>query len=303
MTEGKQYWHPDYSSSVTPEQLHEADSDIQRDVMSIWFLSNFEHPAEHTPYESREGGYIYIWGGPYDAEEELCSEFADIVPEQVIDGLVKELEAESTEWAGKPSADDFDDYYYAAVSSNTGFHEAFLNSIEVIKSLLDIRPEGDLEQHFLRLLHVNAITALETFLSDAFINTVLKDRSLIRKFVETNPDFKKQKFSLNEVFERFDQIDNEVKRYLLEIMWHNIEKVRPMYRDTLGINFPSDIGNIFRAIAVRHDIVHRNGKTKEGEATPLSREDLQRLLNEIRAFADHIDSHFKSDEPFVDLGF
>ena len=250
-----------------------------------------------------EGGYIYIWGGPYDAEEELGDEFADIVPEHVIGELVTELESESTEWAGKPSADDIDDYYYSAVSSNTEFHKAFLSNLEVIKSLLDTKVEDALELHFLRLLHVNTITALETFLSDAFINTVMNDRSLIRKFVETNPDFKKQKFSLNEVFERFDQIDNEVKRYLLEIMWHNIEKVRPMYRDTLGINFPSDLGNIFRAIAVRHDIVHRNGRTKEGEETPLSREDLQRLIEEIRAFADTIDSHFKSDEPFVDLGF
>lgn len=53
---------------------------------------------------------IYIWGGPYDAQEELDSEFIDLVPVQVIKDLAKELEAESTEWAGKPAADDIDDY-------------------------------------------------------------------------------------------------------------------------------------------------------------------------------------------------
>ena len=37
---------------------------------SIW---NFEDPANETPYESSEGGYIYIWGGPYDALEQLSA--------------------------------------------------------------------------------------------------------------------------------------------------------------------------------------------------------------------------------------
>jgi len=186
---------------------------------------------------------------------------------------------------------------------NTDFHKAFLNSLEVIKSLLDIELEGDLELPFLRLLHVNAITALETFLSDAFINTVIRDRSLVRKFVETNPDFKKQKFSLNEVFEKIDHIDNEVKQYLLEIMWHNIEKVRKMYLNTLAIDFPGDLRDIFRAIVVRHDIVHRNGKTKTGEVIYLTREHLQSLMGGIRALADHIDSHFKLNEPIIEPEF
>jgi len=34
-------------------------------MMADWFLANFENPAECTPYESAEGGYQWIWGGPY----------------------------------------------------------------------------------------------------------------------------------------------------------------------------------------------------------------------------------------------
>ena len=44
-------------------------------------IKNFLHykdPADGVPYESREGGYLYFNGGPYEAEEEICEKFPDI---------------------------------------------------------------------------------------------------------------------------------------------------------------------------------------------------------------------------------
>jgi hypothetical protein len=38
------------------------------DAMVEWFFNNFEDPVHHTPYD---GGYVWIWGGPYDARDEL----------------------------------------------------------------------------------------------------------------------------------------------------------------------------------------------------------------------------------------
>ncbi|HKY87537.1 MAG TPA: hypothetical protein VJL90_12310, partial [Pseudorhodoplanes sp.] len=62
-----------------------------KEAIKDWFLSNFEDPAENTPYESAEGGYQYIWGGPYDANEELYDNFPN-VPEEIIEGIVDELQ-------------------------------------------------------------------------------------------------------------------------------------------------------------------------------------------------------------------
>ena len=44
--------------------------------MVAWFRDHYEDPVENTPYCSEEGGYIYIWGGPYDAREEIEGHFA-----------------------------------------------------------------------------------------------------------------------------------------------------------------------------------------------------------------------------------
>ena len=47
-----------------PPSLDGLEREERVEAMVEWFLDNFEDPAEHTPHESAEGGYQYIWGGP-----------------------------------------------------------------------------------------------------------------------------------------------------------------------------------------------------------------------------------------------
>lgn len=69
-----------------------------KEAIRDWFLSNYEDPAENTPYESAEGGYQYIWGGPYDAREEIEGHFEKL-PEEIVEEVVGELERGAAEWA------------------------------------------------------------------------------------------------------------------------------------------------------------------------------------------------------------
>src|SRR6266568_5072301 len=287
---------PETHTSYSLEELEAAEPEEQKEIMRHWFWYNYYYPVERTPYESREGGYIYIWGGPYDAEEVLYDEFGEYVPHDVIQELIDELEEQCIEWTSAPSPDDYDEYYSSVILSNTAFHKTFLENLEKIKALLGTDVDAGLRQSLLRLLFVNIITALETFLSDAFINTVLGSPSLIRKFVETNPDFAKQKFSLNDIFNQVDTINDEVKKYLLSQIWHNIEKIKPMYESALEIKFTEDLKDIFIAIIIRHDIVHRNGKTKNGDEMVLTDEDLNDLMEKVRIVVDHIDNQFCEEQ-------
>ena len=52
-----------------------------------------------------------------------------------------------------------------------------------------------------------------------------------------------------------------------------------MFRDTLDVNFPSDMKELHKAIFVRHDCVHRSGKTKDGEEHVLDEGDIKSLLS------------------------
>lgn len=80
------------------------------ELMIGWYHLNFEDPAQSTPYESAEGGYQWIWGGPYEARDELYSKFGDIVSESFIEEAVKEIESDGiVDWAPVHTGDDYDE--------------------------------------------------------------------------------------------------------------------------------------------------------------------------------------------------
>ena len=289
----KEYFHPDETAPISEERLRQATRDYQVEVMRDWFFRHFENPANNTPYESAEGGYIYIWGGPYDGREELESEFGGVASKKAITALVEELESECYEWSGKPTAEEYDDNYYDVISSNTHAHENLINAQTDTMELLEVPLEGPSSKLLLRLLFVNVVTALETFLSDVFINAVSADRALMKKFVAANPDFRERKFSLGDIFDCYEKVEKDVRTYLLDLIWHNLPKVKEMYKSALDISFPETMKPLYSAISKRHHIVHRNGYDKEGKLVSVTEQDVEEALRAVKELADHVDAHFK----------
>lgn len=94
----------DYGLAHEPD---DADQQEQIDKVVNWFFQHYEDPAVRTPYESAEGGYQYIWGGPYDAREVIYEGFSDL-PEWVVEAAVEQIERHGTEWAPIPREQDFE---------------------------------------------------------------------------------------------------------------------------------------------------------------------------------------------------
>lgn len=145
------------------------------------------------------------------------------------------------------------------------------------------------------------ITAMESYLSDAFTKIVISNDDRLRRFVETTKEFQGQKISLSEIFARMDKIKQEASDYLAGISFHNIGRVELLYKHTLEIEFPKDsVRRIRKAIAIRHDIVHRNGKNNnDGKFHVIAHDDIQSLSAEVNKFLREIDKQlrgrYKSD--------
>ncbi len=244
--------------------IEDASKENQMELMEEWFRNHFEDPAERMPYEFAEGGYQYIWGGPFNAAEELYEKFSGRVPDEVIEELASKLSDENPEWAPVASEDDYDRSLLDVVSANQDAFDTFKRAIQNVREMLaEIADKPQLEPVY-ALLYANIISTLETYLSDTFINLVLHDQDLLRQFLETTPEFKQRSVSFSEVLVVAEKVPEEAKRYLLDVVWHNLAKVQVMYRDTLGVDFGRAITSVARAIPIRHDIVHRNGKKKDG---------------------------------------
>jgi hypothetical protein len=108
----KRYIDPDNpDSSVTPSALKKMGKERQIEFMREWFGERYEDPTVSQPYDSEEGGYIYINGGPFDTREELESEFSLFVKETALEELIEELEADCTDWT---HTDRYSDTWYRA---------------------------------------------------------------------------------------------------------------------------------------------------------------------------------------------
>lgn len=82
------------------------------DEMVTWFLSKFQDPAQRLPYNSREGGYQWVHGGPYDASEQLHDNFGRKYPEALIEEATEEVTSDGIyEWDSTEDTRDYDDRY------------------------------------------------------------------------------------------------------------------------------------------------------------------------------------------------
>jgi hypothetical protein len=145
------------------------------------------------------------------------------------------------------------------------------------------------------MLHAHVVSALEYFLSTTFIHRVTNSDKLIRKLIETDPEFGNRKFTVNEIYVQHSNIKSTVATYLKGIIFHNMRKIKPMYSEVLSFDF-GDISWLFRAVRVRHDCVHRAGYDKEGTPVTVSVESIKELVNNCRTVAEKIDAHVQELE-------
>ena len=178
-------------AEFTAEYFAEMSEGAQSEIMREWFLDNYEDPVHSLPYESREGGYIWIYGGPYDAGQVLQEKFGGLVPEWIIDQLADELFDESPQWVGKDHLYEDDDYLFDYGLEPTTYFDEYQQAMDRHRTLLRLAVPQETENRFYGMIFVNLITMMEAYLSDAFIGEVLQSEGLMRKFVASSQSCQK----------------------------------------------------------------------------------------------------------------
>lgn len=257
------------------------------EAMRRWFLDRFEDPANNTPWDGEDKKYVYVWGGPYHQDDELQSRFGKFVDSKLINEIVHDLSLDvGDDWAPiYHEGYDYDDYLTHLIVTDRHDPHRFLH--ERIEEVFDVLGASQLDEKNNRLLHQmvhsSLIAGLEAYLADIVSYWLGKEDSALRRFISTNKDFQERSLSVAELFERLDNLGDEVKKYLAVFVWHRLDKVKPMLISGLQISVP-DIGPLVKEIQIRHDIVHRAGRNLDGELVDLSVEDLHRVKDTIQQF-------------------
>lgn len=173
-----------------------------------------------------------------------------------------DLEEEELEW-------------YIDTQSQVG---KFDIEIKSVFELVEIQASNEAQFSLLVMLHGHIVAALESYLASTFIHKVTNSEDLIRKLVESDPVFSKMKFTLKEIYEKHENLQLTVASYLRDLIFHDLAKVKPMFKEVLACDF-GDITWLFEAVNIRHHCVHRAGIDKDGNRVDLTKMSIQSLAS------------------------
>lgn len=291
----RSYFLPQTGEHVPASKIKKLEIDQQLDLMRHWFEDGFMSPDE-LPYDSSEGGYQWIWGPEADAREELENEFADVVNGEIIEQLSEELSDINPSWSPRPDESDLaQDYMTTWLPEH--IHDPYTALMMTLVQIEDTakrrRAKND-QPIIYRLLYVNVITALETYLGDAFAKLIFNRRDLLERFVHNSTHFREQKISLSDIFKRLPTIEADVKSLLAKTVWHRLKIVEALYSQAFGINLPKPSLTMTKGVADRHDIVHRNGKTPDGVMGSWDVAHIIALKDDVEQFAAKVEALLKA---------
>lgn len=285
--------------------LATAPRELQVAAMRRWFLDRFEDPANETPWDGEDKEYVFVWGGPYDPNDEIQGRFGDTVALDVMMELITDLWRDvGDKWAPiEHEGIDYEDYVSQLIVGDRSDPLRFLvERIGEIFVVLDASPLGGVNRRLLhQMAHSSLVAALEAYLADTVSYWIDKDERALRLFVRTNKDFQARSLTVAELFDRLENLKGEIKAYLADFVWHRLDKVKPMLASGLEIRIP-EIGELMKEVKVRHDIVHRAGRCGDGSPVDLSGEDLCRVRDLIQQFSSEIEKELVCRFPAAGLG-
>lgn len=287
ISDGADGFHSDLFAKLSKED--------QIEFMRDWFYQRYEDPAERTPYESSEGGYQYIHGGPFDAGDVLRDNFHPEAREGAIEELEDELSNQCSDWTYAPSAEDYDfgyDYMseFDEIVSDFELILRLSASLDAVVRLVTHSKKFDeREQKFSNMMNFSfCITLLEAYLSEAFARAIRSSIEVKDRYLKNERKLSGTKFSLGEIFEKYADIDEIIKKQITETSFHNLPMVKSMFHSVLGVDV-GEIDFLVSFVGKRHDFVHRGGKDTNGENVNTDADEIGKLVEWIKSFSTAID--------------
>ncbi|KJY99081.1 hypothetical protein [Pseudoalteromonas ruthenica] len=180
-------------------------------------------------------------------------------------------------------------------NGSSNIHRFFVDELNALKTMAESNLGHSTKMAF--MLHSNivvkmsyayAVTLLESFLGDTLKALITEREDFLHNAIRNVEEVSKAKYSLAELAETDLNICNLAVKHATEILFHNIPKVKKVYEQVLGVKLQLDISKVSKITALRHDIVHRNGYSKDNEPINLNAQDLYQAIEDIREFTSSL---------------
>ena len=182
------------------------------------------------------------------------------------------------------------EYHWLQLQS---FHELYIEfsaELDLARALLRDSVNGPHTQTTSKLVYAHSVTLLETMISTSVNALVLRNRAFLLSIARQIESIQKgKKISLVEIAEHPRGVEGVILKALSEITFHNPATIKTVLVAVIGEGMKDlDVSTFAPICRVRHDIVHRNGKTVENEPIKLTPEQVYEAMDAIDDLASDI---------------
>ncbi len=174
-------------------------------------------------------------------------------------------------------------------------HRNFISNIDELEEFVASLFADESKVMIYKMSYAYAVTLLESFLGDTLKSLVSKSDKLFKNAISKVDDLKKAKYSLEDLMNNEISVKGLAIMKLSDILFHNIQKVIKTYEAVLGVSIDIEKDEVIEIMKIRHDIVHRNGKTKDGNNIVISEEDIMKMFVSIKIFAEKLQQQINAN--------
>lgn len=206
--------------------------------------------------------------------------------------IFKNLQVQTIILRGEVLQLTIDNYFSPSFTSE--YYKEFLQSISNIRQLIEIEiSDKNLKKPFFRLLFANVITIMESYLSDTFIRKVTSKKKIMERLLNTKL-YNQEKKKLPDAYKWISKMKVNITEDLLKIQFHNLWKVKELYKEVLEIELPEVTEKLINSVFIRHDIVHNNGKTKKKGEWIINKDQINQLIDDTEELVKSIENQLIS---------
>jgi hypothetical protein len=178
------------------------------------------------------------------------------------------------------------DYYLTLTLNDADL--IFQKDLSELKTMLETSAKDEPNQTFFKMVYAHAVTILEVYLEDIAKALIMTNEAYLANTIRNVHPFCDTKFKLGDISLENDGIKKFVLGKLSDNLFHNIPKVLKMLSGIVEKKLDVPISDICEVTSTRHDIVHRNGKNKNGETIDIALSTTLEALNTLETFANQL---------------
>lgn len=143
-----------------------------------------------------------------------------------------------------------------------------------------------------RMIFAETISSMEAYLGDILQLTVLATPKAMQRLAIKDRELSAEKVALSVILDNPNVVSDKIRGYLKGLLYHNLPKVEAIFKIALNINiFPDkDLKvRLLGFVKIRHDVVHRSGKGKDGEEHSFPATWVMEVMENVRSFIENIE--------------